>query len=361
MAPMRKTALAAGLLYLATFVFSIPALGFYDGVLNNPDFVLGAGSDSGVLWGGLFEIITALTGIGTAVVLYPVIKRHGPTGAIGFVASRTLEAAMIFVGVISVLAVVHPPPGLRRHRRRPALTTTADALVAIKDWTFLLGPGVMPAINALCLATVLYRSRLVPRIIPTIGLIGAPLLLASVVATLFGAWEQVSATGPGLRPADRRLGVLPRRLDDRQGLQVPSRSPTGAGIDRPRLRPRHGPERRHTPTVRGRAAAFGRRRTRVSPRHRLAPQVMLSRARRTACIRACGARSVRSSSRAVGMLRRKSTAKTVSSMETRQGKGTSSGSPPSSGATSTRSAARLKRALETTSTRRRRSSFRSAR
>ncbi len=192
MSPLRKTALAAGLLYIATFVFSIPALGFYDGVLNNPDFVLGAGSDSGVLWGALFEVITALTGIGTAVVLYPVIKRHGPTGAIGFVASRTLEAAMIFVGVISLLGVYTLRQDLAG-TDAAGLTTTADALVAVKDWTFLLGPGLMAAINALCLATVLYRSRLVPRIIPTIGLIGAPILLASSTATLFGAWDQVSA------------------------------------------------------------------------------------------------------------------------------------------------------------------------
>lgn len=191
MDPMRKTALAAGLFYLATFVFSIPALGFYDDVLNNPDFVLGAGNEGGVLWGAMFEVITALTGIGTAVVLYAVIKRHGPSNAIGFVASRTLEAATIFVGIISLLGVYT----LRQDfaGTDPAgLTTAADSLVALHDWSFLLGPGVMPAINALCLATVLYRSRLVPRIIPTIGLIGAPILLVSSIGTLFGAWEQVS-------------------------------------------------------------------------------------------------------------------------------------------------------------------------
>jgi hypothetical protein len=193
MSPMRKTALAAGLLYLATFVFSIPALGFYDGVLNNADFVHGAGSDSGVLWGAMFEIITALTGIGTAVVLYPVIKRHGPTGAVGFVASRTLEAAAIFVGVMSVLGVYT----LRQDfagTDAAGLTTAAHALIAVKDWSFLLGPGIMAVINALFLATVLRRSGLVPRIIPTIGLIGAPILLASSTASLFGAYDQVSSS-----------------------------------------------------------------------------------------------------------------------------------------------------------------------
>jgi hypothetical protein len=91
--------------YIGTFVFSIPALGLYEGVLDDPRFVLGAGSDQGVLWGGLIEVLTGLTGIGTAVALYPVIKRHGPGRALGFVASRTLEAAMIFTGVLAVLAV----------------------------------------------------------------------------------------------------------------------------------------------------------------------------------------------------------------------------------------------------------------
>jgi hypothetical protein len=197
-APMdrtRKAALIAGLFYLATFVFSIPALGLYDGVVNDPNFVLGAGSSGGVLWGGLIEVLTGLTGIGTAVALYPVLKRHGLSRAMGFVASRTLEAAMIFAGVLSVLAVftLRQDHGGAVGLDATALTTTASALVALKDWSFLLGPGVMPAINALCFASILYQSRLVPRIIPTIGLIGAPLLLISSTATLFGAWGQVSS------------------------------------------------------------------------------------------------------------------------------------------------------------------------
>jgi hypothetical protein len=194
MGSMRKAALAAGLFYIGTFVFSIPALGLYDGVVNDPNFVLGAGSDQGVLWGGLIEILTALTGIGTAVALYPVIKRHGPGRAAGFVASRTLEAAMIFTGVLAVLAVYTLRQDFAGGTDTAALTTTASALVAIKDWTFLLGPGVMPAVNALCFATIMYPSRLVPRWIPTLGVIGAPLLLISSTATLFGAWDQVSFT-----------------------------------------------------------------------------------------------------------------------------------------------------------------------
>lgn len=197
-APMsrtRKLALGAGLFYLATFAFSIPALGMYEGVLNDPDFVHGAGADGGVLWGGLFEVMTALTGIGTAVMLYPVVKRHGQSGAIGFVASRTLEAATIFAGVLSLLAVYTLRQDLGGTDAAD-LTTTAQSLVAIHNWSFLLGPGVMAVVNALFLASVLYRSRLVPRLIPTIGLVGAPILLASSTATLFGAWDQIS--GPAI-------------------------------------------------------------------------------------------------------------------------------------------------------------------
>ena len=192
----RKATLAAGLFYIATFVFSIPAaFGLYNNVLDHSSaFVLGAGSQTPVLWGGLFEIITALTGIGTAVVLYPFIKRHGPAGSIGFVASRTLEASMIFLGVVAVIAVCTLRHDYSGAGDVGAMTTTTQALVAIKNATFLVGPGIMPVINALCFAPILYRARLVPRIIPILGIVGAPLLFASSVAVLFGLHDQVSAS-----------------------------------------------------------------------------------------------------------------------------------------------------------------------
>jgi hypothetical protein len=190
----RKLVLAAGLLYIATFVFSIPAaFGLYDGVLNDPNFVFGSGGDDGVLWGAMFEVVTALAGIGTAVALYPVIKRYGRVGALGFVTSRVLEATMIFVGILTVLSLFTLRQDLAG-TDAPGLATTTDSLLAMKDWTFLLGPGLMSAVNAICLGSVLYRSGLVPRIIPALGLVGAPLLLASDIGTLFGWHDQVSGT-----------------------------------------------------------------------------------------------------------------------------------------------------------------------
>ncbi|MDQ1499075.1 MAG: hypothetical protein QOI86_2415 [Actinomycetota bacterium] len=192
MDPMRKTALVAGVLYLVTFVGSIPALPLYHNILHNPNYLLGGANDTGVLWGAIGEVICALAGIGTAVALYPVAKRHSQGAALGFVAARTLEATMIFVGVLSVLSLVTLHAAGASAANAGSLVTTGRGLVALHDWTFLLGPGIMPAVNALCIGTVMYRTGLVPRIIPKLGLIAAPILLASSMATLFGAYAQVS-------------------------------------------------------------------------------------------------------------------------------------------------------------------------
>jgi hypothetical protein len=195
MTPMRKAALIAGVAYLATFVFSIPVkFGFWADVLAKPNFVLGDGNASGVPIGALFEILTGLGGVVSAVALYTIAKRYSHRAALGFVTTRVLEAAMIFVGVLNILTVY----GLRqdvagtRGADTGALVTTGHALVALHNWTFLLGPGLMPALSALLIGSVMYRSRLLPRWIPTIGLIGAPLLLISDTATLFGVWGQIS-------------------------------------------------------------------------------------------------------------------------------------------------------------------------
>jgi hypothetical protein len=193
MDPMRKTALVAGVLYLITFVGSIPALPLYHNILHNPHYLLGGASDTGVLWGAVGEVICALAGIATAVALYPVAKRHSQTAALGFVTSRVIEASMILVGVLSVLSLVTLHKAGASGADAASMVSTGRSLVALHDWTFLFGPGLMPAINALLIGTVMYRTGLIPRIIPTIGLIGAPMLLISALATLFGAWAQVSS------------------------------------------------------------------------------------------------------------------------------------------------------------------------
>ena len=187
MTSLRKTALVAGIFYLITFI-SIPTLALYGPVRNHRDWILGSGSHTAVLMGAFLEVIVALAGIGTAVTLYPVVKRQNEGVALGFVTSRLLEAAMIFTGVLSLLSLVtlRHDLGGTAGANAAALVTTGASHVAVYNWTMLLGQTLMPCINALLLGSLMYRSRLVPRIIPIVGLIGAPLLLAAVIATLFG-------------------------------------------------------------------------------------------------------------------------------------------------------------------------------
>ena len=175
MTSTRKTALVAGACYLITFV-SIPTLALYRPVLNNRDWIISSGGHTGVLVGGFLEVIAALAAIGTAVTLYPVVKRQNEGVALGFVAARVLEAVMIFTGVVSLLSLVtlRQDLGAAAGSNAAALVTTGAAHVAIYKWTFLLSQSIMPAINALLLGSLMYRSRLVPRVIPALGLIGAP-------------------------------------------------------------------------------------------------------------------------------------------------------------------------------------------
>ena len=191
--PTRSHARAAGIFYLLTFLSSIPALILIGPVLNDSGYVTSAGHDTRVLWGCLLDTVNALTAVGSAVAVYSVVKRHNGSMALGFVTSRVMEAAVIMIGVVSLLAVVTMRQDFAGSGAdATSLTVTANALVDVRNWTFLFGPGLMPVFNAVLFGTLLYRSRLVPRIIPTVGLIGAPLLFAAFVAALFGGIDQVS-------------------------------------------------------------------------------------------------------------------------------------------------------------------------
>lgn len=176
----RKTALAGGILYLLTFV-SIPIGFLYSAVLNDPNYIVGSGTDTAVIIGGILEIIVALAGIGTAVALYPVLKRQNEGVALGFIGARVLEASTIFADVVCLLAIVT----LRRTGVGAEALLTGKMLVVLYG-LFRLGQNLMPAVNDLLLGSLLYQSRLVPRVLPILGLIGAPLLIANTIVFMFG-------------------------------------------------------------------------------------------------------------------------------------------------------------------------------
>ena len=230
--PYRGVAMTAGVMYLITIVASIPAQFInYAPILNNPDYVLGAGADTRVMWGGLLEVVAALACIGTAVVLYPVVRRQHEGAALGFVTARVFEASLIITGVVAMLSVVTLREPSADGAEGVSRVVTSEALVAVHDWTFLLGPGVMPGINAILLGYAMYRSGLVPRLIPAIGLVGAPFFLLAGAASIVGineagsvwtalvtlpifAWE--AALGVYLTIKGFRSDAV-RRLDGREG------------------------------------------------------------------------------------------------------------------------------------------------
>jgi hypothetical protein len=186
MSRYRRTALVAGVLYLLTFV-SIPTLALYAPV-RDPKYILGPGPDTGVMFGAILEVVVALACIGTAVALYPVVKRQDEGVALGFVGVRVLEAACIFVGIATLLSVVD----LRQTGAGVSALPTAQTLVALHDRIFLLSQSFLPAVNALLIGSLLYQSRLVPRLLPLVGFVGAPVLVASDVGILFSLWGPMS-------------------------------------------------------------------------------------------------------------------------------------------------------------------------
>jgi hypothetical protein len=179
----QKRARVFGVLYLITYVTSIPALALYQPVLDHPvAYVAGAGHDTQVLVGALLELLLIIANIGTAVVIFPIVRRMNEDLALGYVTARIVECTFILVGILSVLAIVT----LRNQVAGPSEGTVAYTLAAIKDWTFLLGPGwVVGWGNGLILGYLMYRSELVPRQAAWLGLIGGPLLIVTGTAIMF--------------------------------------------------------------------------------------------------------------------------------------------------------------------------------
>src|SRR4051794_8795542 len=201
----QKRARAFGVLYLITFVTSIPAALLYSPVLDDPvGYIAGAGHDTGILFGALLELLLIIANIGTAVVIVPIVRRQNEELAIGYVTARLFECTFILVGILCVLGIVT----LRQEAAGADEGTVAYTLAAIKDWTFLLGPGwVVGWGNGLILGYLMYRSALVPPRAAWLGLVGGPLIIASGTAVMFDA-DDPSGTLQGLATIPEALWEL---------------------------------------------------------------------------------------------------------------------------------------------------------
>jgi hypothetical protein len=193
----RRTARLAGVLFIITFVTSIPAaLLLYTPVLEDASYIVGAGAaDTGVALGAFLEVLLIIANVGTAVVLFPVLKRQSEPLALGYVSARLVECTFIAIGIVSLLSVLTLRQDFAGAGGDPGtFETVGQSLVAIHDWTFLLGPGWVVGVgNGLILGWLMYRSGLVPRGMALLGLVAGPILLAGGTAVLLGIIEPDSA------------------------------------------------------------------------------------------------------------------------------------------------------------------------
>ena len=191
----RKTALVAGVFFVITFVTSIRALLLYEPLLDHADYILGPGADTRISVAAFLEVLLAIANVGTAVTLFPILKRQSEGISLGYVCTRVLESTIIVAGIVSLLAVVTLRQDFAATGAEAAsLTLAGKTLVAFHDWTFLFGPAFCAGFgNGLLLGYLMYRSGLVPRRMALLGLVGGPLCFASGTAVLFGLYEQTDA------------------------------------------------------------------------------------------------------------------------------------------------------------------------
>jgi hypothetical protein len=202
-----------GVLYLITFFTAIPAYFFYVPVLDDPRYIVGGGADTSVSLGAFLELMLIIANIGTAVVLYPILKRQNEILILGYVTARVMECVFIVVGILSLLTIVTLRQEAAAGADAASLVAVGESLVALHEWTRQLGPGFVVGIgNGLILGYLMYTSRLVPRGMAVLGLIGGTLIIASGVAVLLGVIEADSVWQVAVVPEflwELLLGIWP--------------------------------------------------------------------------------------------------------------------------------------------------------
>lgn len=191
----QRAARIVGWLFIGTFVFSIPGLLLYGPILHHHGtYVLGGGHDTQIAFGAFLEILSAICGVGTAVVLFPIVKRQSEGLALGYVAVRIVETTIIVAGIVSIMAVVtlrHDLAGTGANAG--TLSIAARSLVAVKDWTFLLGPGFCSGLgNGLILGYLMYRSGLVPRRWAQFAMFAGAFAFIAATGALFDVYAKQS-------------------------------------------------------------------------------------------------------------------------------------------------------------------------
>jgi hypothetical protein len=194
----RVAAKIVGVLFILAAVTAIIGLKLYDPILNGPDYLMnGSKNANQVIVGALMELILVVSAVGTATTMFPILKKYNETIALWHICFRFLEAIIITVGVISVLSLLT----LSREYVAAGASdigsfqASGTLLKAIHDWTFLLGPNFMLGINTMMYSYIFYKSELLPRFIPILGMTGATLVFLAAILEMFGVFSQISVWG----------------------------------------------------------------------------------------------------------------------------------------------------------------------
>ena len=193
---LQRTGRIFGWLFIGTFVTSIPArLLFIHGVgasWTDMRLVAGDTSTASLKLGAVLEFGLIVTQIGTAVVIYPLVRRQSETVSLGYVTARIMESVFAAIGIMGMLSAVSVIDALGGARGigAVALRTQGNSLVHTYEWAFEWGPGLVAGIgNGVMLGYLMYRSALVPPRMALLGLIGGPLLILNFVLILTGVYK----------------------------------------------------------------------------------------------------------------------------------------------------------------------------
>ena len=190
----RKNARWAGVFYIIATLAPISTI-FFVGFLGGevagepiPDYLANvSANEAQVVIGMLIELIWALAVVGIIVTLFPILRKHNETLALGFSALRFIEAISTIVGSIFLLTLLTLSQEFVEAGVPDAsyFQTTGDLLLAARDWAFLIGSGLVWSLSAVILNYLLYQSKLIPRWLSVWGLVGATLSFATYLLQFF--------------------------------------------------------------------------------------------------------------------------------------------------------------------------------
>ncbi|TWI85755.1 uncharacterized protein DUF4386 [Lacibacter cauensis] len=194
----RSNAKMTGIFFIAAAVFSIAGLKLYDPVLTSKDFLhTGFINYYKVLSGAICELILAISAIGTGIMLYPYLKQYNESLGIGYLSFRVMEVVFIVTGTISILTVLSicHAYGTGVIPDRMYAHTIGSVFIDLHDWTFILGPNFMLAINTFIYSYVFLKTELVPKPLASFGIFASCLIMLAAIGELFGLFQQISIWG----------------------------------------------------------------------------------------------------------------------------------------------------------------------